>query len=159
MIRKSWIIIVAALTLTACGEDEGQRVPIGDDTAAVENRGRASWPAELTTQVDSANLAYSEGRYEEAAAIYHELSREYTDVGAVWFGLYMAEHALGNDEVADSALARAEAIAPGLGSMHETAESSGMGDMLRDRDSIMQQMPGGHPPLDSMPTEDAGTEM
>ena len=134
-------------------------MPIGQDTTATENRGRASWPAELTARVDSANLAYSEGRYEDAAATYHELSREHADVGAVWFGLYMAEHALGNDAVADSALARAEAIAPGLGGMHQAAESSGMGEMLEARDSMMEMMPQGHPPLDSMPTEDAGTEM
>ncbi len=70
----------------------------------------------------------------------------------------MAEHALGNDEAADSALARAEEIAPGLGSMHTEAESSGMGDMLRARDSMMDAMPEGHPPIDSGAMDEGGTE-
>lgn len=149
------MMVIVALTLVACGEEEGQRVPMGQDTAESQASGRASWSPELTARVDSANTAYAEERYEDAAAIYRELTQEYSDVGAVWFGLYMAENALGNTEVADSALQRAESIAPGLGQMHQEAESSGMGEMLRAQDSMMDEMPAGHPPLDSASMEDA----
>ena len=149
---SKWIAAIAVIALAACGGDEGQRVELGDEPAQAENR-RANWPDGVAARVDSANLYYSNGEYEAAAEVYRDLTEEYPDISTVWFGLYMAEHALGNEEAATAALERAESMAPGLGRMHESAESSGMGDMLRG------EMPAGHPPLDSMHPQDAsGTE-
>ncbi len=138
--------VLVVLTLTACTEDEGQRVELGDDTAATE--GRAAWSPELTARVDSANAAYAAEDYETAAEIYGALTEEYADNGTVWFGLYMAENALGNTDAAAAALERAEAINPGLGQMHQDAQTEA-------ETGSMPQMPAGHPPMDSADAEDA----
>ncbi|MDX1673776.1 MAG: tetratricopeptide repeat protein [Longimicrobiales bacterium] len=140
---SKWMVAIAALALAACGGDEGERVELGEEPTQAENR-RANWPDGVAARVDSANLYYSNGDYEAAAEVYRDLTEEYPEISTVWFGLYMAESALGNEEAAAAALEKAEGMAPGLGQMHEAAESSGMGDMLRG------EMPAGHPSLDSM---------
>jgi len=117
---------------------------------AQEEGGRASWPAELAAQVDSANEEYADGDYQAAADRYATLTEEYADIGTVWFGLYMAESALGNEEAAATALARAEQRAPGLGVMHDAAET-----MTGEGPHPPIGMPSGHPSLDSVNPEDA----
>lgn len=149
---KKWIAVVAVLALAACSEDEGQQVPLGEDAEQSETR-RASWPAELTAQVDSANAAIAGGEYETAAEIYRSLVEQYPDIGTVWFGLYMAEDALGNTDAAEAALEKAEAITPGLGRMHDAAESDSMPAGMPE--GHPPTMPSGHPPLDSASPEDA----
>lgn len=144
---SKWMVVLVALAVAGCGEEEGQRIPLGGDTAQSEDR-RANWPEGLAAQVDSANLEYSNQEYEAAAERYRALTEQYPDISTVWFGLYMAESALGNDEAAAAALEEAESMAPGLGQMHDAAESGAMrGDP--------HQMPAGHPPLDSADPEDA----
>lgn len=144
---RKWIAVVAVLAVAACSEEEGRRVPLGQDTAQSADR-RASWPAELTARVDSANAAIANDEPAVAAEIYRELVQEYPEIGTVWFGLYMAEDALGNTEAAAAALERAEAITPGLGRMHDAAASDSMAGDPPTR------MPAGHPPLDSVSPED-----
>ena len=141
------MVVLFALAVAGCGEEEAQRIPLGEDAAQSEDR-RANWPEELTAQVDSANLEYSNAQYEAARERYAALTEQYPDISTVWFGLYMAESALGNDEAAAAALEKAESMAPGLGRMHDAAES---GAMMGDP----HQMPAGHPPLDSVDPEDA----
>jgi tetratricopeptide (TPR) repeat protein len=156
MRTRKWIAAMAVIGLVACGEaDEADRIPLGQEQAQREG-GRAQWPAELVALVDSANLAYSQERYEEAAEIYRGLTEEYEDIGTVWFGLYMAENALGNTEAAQAALERAEEQSPGLGRMHEQAESVGVEGMpMPEGHPSVPMMPEGHPPLDSASPEDA----
>lgn len=147
MKTKMWIIALAVLAVAACSEQEGQRVELDQDPEAQATDGRASWPAELATMVDSANALIAAGEYEASAEIYRGLVEEYPQVGTVWFGLYMAEDALGNTEAAGAALEQAEAINPGLGRMHDDAETQGMPGGM--------PMPDGHPSLDSASPEDA----
>ncbi|MGK7311827.1 MAG: tetratricopeptide repeat protein [Candidatus Longimicrobiales bacterium M2_2A_002] len=148
---RLWMTALAVLAAAACGEQqEGQRVELGEEEQAAENQqGRASWPYELEAQVDSANLEYMNEQYQASADRYRALTEEYPEIGTLWFGLYMAENALGNEETAQEALAKANELAPGLGPMHEQIESGSMGDAMQG------QMPAGHPPLDSVNPEDA----
>lgn len=150
MDMKKWMAVVAVLALAGCGNDEeGQRVPLGDEPAQSED-GRAAWPDGLAEQVDSANLEYSTQDYAASAARYRALTEEYPDIGTLWFGLYMAENAQGNTEAAEAALEKAEELAPGLGRMHEAAESGAM-----DGGHPPMQMPEGHPNPDSVNPDDA----
>ena len=79
----------------------------GDDTAVLD---RAEWPLGVQAHVDSGNVAYRAQDYAGARAHFSEAARLGPDVPAAWFGLYMAEHALGNQAAADSALARSKRL-------------------------------------------------
>jgi tetratricopeptide (TPR) repeat protein len=141
---QTWVVAVALVAVAGCGEEQGERVELGEQPQ--QQGGRATWSAELTAAVDSGNAAYADERYEEAAEIYRGLTEEYPDVGVVYFGLYMAENALGNEEAAEAALAEAEARSPGLGRMHDAATDS-------TAHPPMPQMPSGHPPVEPGDTQ------
>lgn len=82
------------------------------------------------------NTAYRAGAYAEARDLYRRAAEEMDDPSPAWFGVYMAERALGNDAAADSALRRAG----GLG------EASGM-HPSPGADTDSAEMP--HPPMDA----------
>lgn len=148
---RNWITVLALAGLVACGGDEAEqseRIRL-DQPDQSSQQTRASWPEGLAEWVDSANTAISEGRYEDAAVMYREMTTEHPDMGTLWFGLYLTEDALGNEEAAEAALERVEVLAPGLSRMHEAAEGSGMGDAMGGR------LPADHPPLDSAEGGDA----
>lgn len=151
---RSWCIALAAVGLVACGEEQGERVELGEPAEqTVREDARANWSPELTARIDSANAAYADGDYDTAATMFTGITEENPELGVAWFGLYMAEQARGNTEAAEAALARAEQYAPGLGRMHEAATDTTMKVPM-----IMEghpQVPAGHPPLDSGSQEDA----
>jgi tetratricopeptide (TPR) repeat protein len=113
------VVLVAGAVLGGCRQD---RMPNDQRTDTVTPRtmeeARAGWPEGLGQLIDDANTAYSEGNYEEAAALYRRASELAPDVTAAWFGIYMAEHAQGNIAAADSAMARAQSLAPGASLIH-----------------------------------------
>ena len=148
---KKWMPVVLMIALVGCNAEEGERVELGQEAEQSDQR-RDAWPEGVAVQVDSANTLYAAQEYEAAAEIYRGLAEEHDNIGTIWFGLYMAENALGNQEAAMAAMERAESISPGLGMMHDAAEASGMGDALREGE---MQMPAGHPPMDSVNPEDA----
>jgi tetratricopeptide (TPR) repeat protein len=120
------LVLAAAGTLGACRQDG----PAGDQrtdtvTPQTMEQARANWPAGLGEVIDSANAAYSAGDYEEASRLYRRGTTIAPDVTAAWFGIYMAEHAQGNVAAADSAMTRAQALAPGASLIH-----TGPGDTL-----------------------------
>ena len=108
--RLIWVVAGCA-ALVACGgaESGAEDIRFGGDEVQEARRG---WAPELTALVDSGNAAYRTGNYEDAARLFRRGTREFPHQGASWFGLYMAEHALGNMAAADSALGRAEALTP-----------------------------------------------
>ena len=123
---KSYRIGIVALLLAAvaCGGDdqaalsEETRFEGGEVTTA-----RAGWPEGLAAMVDSGNVAFREGRHEDAAGIFRSATDRYPHIGAPWFGLYMAEHALGNLDAATEALEKSESLTPGL---REASRHGGM---------------------------------
>jgi hypothetical protein len=112
-------MLVAASALLGCRQD-GLRDDQRTDTVTPQTmeQARANWPAGLSEVIDSANAAYSAGDYEGAARLYRQGTTIAPDVTATWFGIYMAEHAQGNIAAADSAMARAQALAPGASLIH-----------------------------------------
>jgi Flp pilus assembly protein TadD len=77
-------------------------------------------PAPAVAQLDSGNAAYRRAAYEPALRHYVRVTELAPDQAVGWFGLYMAHHALGNLEAADSALARAREVAPGASLLRDT---------------------------------------
>ncbi len=94
---------LALAILAGCGGEAGEapRMPIGEPAE------RRAWPAGVALRVDSGNVAFRAGEYEAARRHYLEATRVGPDVPAAWFGVYMAESALGNVAAAESALGRA----------------------------------------------------
>ncbi|MFP4622894.1 MAG: hypothetical protein ACOC3J_00360 [Gemmatimonadota bacterium] len=144
--HTKWMAPLALVAIAACGgEEQGERVELGEQE---QTSARASWPAELTARIDSANAAYANENYQVAADVFRGITEDHPDLGIAYFGLYMAETALGNDDAAQEALAEAEALSPGLARMHQSAT-----DSAAQVPMMMQghpDMPEGHPSLDSM---------
>lgn len=90
-----------------------------------EQNSRTSLPAGVPSALDSGNAAYRAGNYHAALKQFESITRQHPDVRAGWFGVYMAQRALGNQAAADSAMRRA-----GMGSS-EAARAHGTsgGDM------------------------------
>jgi hypothetical protein len=71
----------------------------------------ADLPAAVHAHMDSAAAAYSDGDFPGARTHYSTATDSAPDLAAGWFGLVLAERALGNIPAADSALGRARSIA------------------------------------------------
>ena len=117
--------MVAALALllvmSACRDEEQPTDQMtGDVTSDAIRQARADWPAGLSELIDSANAAYSAQDFTAASGMYRRAAVLAPDITAPWFGLYMAEHALGNTAAADSAMQKAQALAPGASLLHST---------------------------------------
>ena len=135
-----WTFVVALAGLLACGGDteEAQRVPLGEQEAT--STSRADWPEGLAEQVDEANAAYANEEYEAAAETYRGLTDQHPEIGTLWFGLYLAETALGNEEAAAAALEKVEELVPGLLQMHDGAGGMMAPDLDMPADSLHQSL-------------------
>jgi tetratricopeptide (TPR) repeat protein len=115
------LLVLAGAVLGGCRQDR-----LDDDqrtdtvTPRTMEEARAGWPEGLAQLIDDANAAYSAGNYDEANELYRRAADMSPSITAAWFGIYMAEHARGNIAAADSAMARAQALAPGASLIHTT---------------------------------------
>lgn len=110
MKTRRWGPAAAALALVvalpACEPpDDDQRT--GTITRDEARDAREGLPAELTAVLDSGNAAYRREDYEAAREHFQRLVRRDSTVAAGWFGIYMTEKALGNQEAAEAALEEA----------------------------------------------------
>ena len=110
------------LMLPACRPDD-QRTESLDVEAG--QRTRAELPAPVVAQLDSGSAAFRVDDHQEALRHYREAARLGPDVAAAWFGVYMAQKALGNAQGADSALARVQELAPGATILHGDTTGGG----------------------------------
>lgn len=115
MIRPT-VAIAVALAMAACGAPNDQET--GSIDSQEVRRARADLDPDLVEALDSGNAAYRRGDYDEALDYYHQAVDVDDKVPAGWFGVYMAEAALGHPEAADSAMARAQELAPGASLIH-----------------------------------------
>jgi Flp pilus assembly protein TadD len=112
-------VLATGAVLAGCRQD---RIPADQRTDTITPRtmeeARSGWPEGLGELIDGGNAAYSAGNFEEANALYRRAAQLAPEVTASWFGIYMAEHARGNIAAADSAMARAQELAPGASLIH-----------------------------------------
>jgi tetratricopeptide (TPR) repeat protein len=99
-----------SLTLSACGSEADQRTETV--TPDVVQGARDALSPDLLAQLDSGNLAMRAGDPVTALEHYRRATELDAQAAAAWFGVYMAERALGNSEAAEEALERARAAAP-----------------------------------------------
>jgi hypothetical protein len=134
-IHRSGLIFVILIGVGACAGDRSadSAAPTGDTT-----RSRTTSPVELgaAAQLDSGNAAFRAKDFAGALAHYRRSAERQSSLAAAWFGIYMAEGALGHTAAADSALQRVRALDPAAAGAHPgVAEPSG-------------SLPPGHPSLD-----------
>ena len=121
----SKVALLAAIALAACGPagDQGdQRTDSLDPRAGGELR--QAMPPEAVVRLDSGNAAFRADDFPAARAHYRAVVELVPDAPAGWFGLYLAEQALGNAEEAEQALQRAREAAPGRSLIHPESGGS-----------------------------------
>lgn len=114
------LLALAVATLAGCRPDDQRTETI--DPRAQETRDEMS--PEAVARLDSGNAAMRDDAYETALAHYRRVVELEPDQASGWFGLFMANNALGNGTAADSALRRAQALVPGASLMHPTPEDT-----------------------------------
>lgn len=121
-IRPFLVLTLAATAFAACHRPEDQTT--GSINAAEVRQARSSLPADALAQLDSGNASYRAENYDEALAHYQKVVAIVPDAAAGWFGIYMVQRELGHADAADSAMARAQALAPGASLIHPTAHDT-----------------------------------
>jgi hypothetical protein len=119
------MLALAALTVTACGREEGARVPLGEAAAAADSAtlppnhppvgaagtaSRSTLAPAAREAVDRGNAAFRAKRYEEALREYRAAALAAPEHAVPLYGIQMAARALGNSALADSAMRRLRAL-------------------------------------------------
>jgi tetratricopeptide (TPR) repeat protein len=115
--KGSLILVLALGAATSCRPDD-QRTDTLDLEEAAQKR--ENMPPSLVAHLDSGSQAYRTDDFESALRHYTEATELGPDVAAPWFGVYMAQQALGNVEEGAEALERARSVAPGATLIHTT---------------------------------------
>ncbi|MEX0892559.1 MAG: hypothetical protein WEB88_10350 [Gemmatimonadota bacterium] len=132
------LAVVAAAGLTACGSEPEDATPIGGAPADAS----ALPAAEVRAELDAGNAAYRKDDHETALAHYTKATEMAPELAAAWFGVSMAQEALGNAEAAQEAMQKAMELAP-------ADEAGDLQSMPRDADHA----PGGAMPPATMPDD------
>jgi tetratricopeptide (TPR) repeat protein len=100
----------------SCRPDD-QRTDTLDAQQGMQSR--EEMPPAAVAQLDSGTAAYRVDDFEGALRHYTRVTELAPDIGAGWFGVYMAEEALGRPERAAEAMERARSLVPGATLLHE----------------------------------------
>lgn len=116
MRRLALLCCCGVVAAAGCQRPDDQRT----DTISADQvrQAREQLSPAVVAQLDSGNLAYRARNYEEARRHYQAAAQADPEAGAAWFGVYMAEQALGNLAAADSAMRRAQQLQPGASLIH-----------------------------------------
>ena len=111
-------LVAAVLVLAAvvsCRPDD-QRTDSLDAQQGMQ--AREDMPPAAVAQLDSGTAAFRADDLEAALRHYTRVTEIAPDIGAGWFGVYMAAEALGDTERAEQALERARSVVPGATLLH-----------------------------------------
>jgi tetratricopeptide (TPR) repeat protein len=120
--RRAMTVALILAAVVSCRPDD-QRTDDLDPTGGEQSRDNMS--PEAVAQLDSGSVAFRRDDYEAALAHYTRVAELEPDFGAGWFGIYMAQRALGNEEAATAALEQAESIVPGASLLYEEQPDTG----------------------------------
>jgi hypothetical protein len=138
----SAVVLALGLAVVGCGGGGGQSGGTASTSAADTGArvSREQVPPAVAAQLDSGNTAYRAKDYQKALGHYRQAANMAPEFTAAWFGMYMAETALGDTAAADSAKAH-------LGSMGQAAGAHNMphGGMMSPHGTT-----GATPPHDSV---------
>jgi tetratricopeptide (TPR) repeat protein len=108
---RRWTVSVLLLAAVVSCRPDDRRTDTFDPQEAMQHR--EDLPADVLAQLDSGSASFREDDLEGALAHYTKATELAPDLGAAWFGVYMAQHALGNMEAAEAALEKAQSVNPG----------------------------------------------
>ena len=108
--RRAFVAVLVLAAAYSCRPDD-QRTDTLDPVQAMQ--ARENMPPEVVAQLDSGSQAFRTQNFEAALGHYEKVTEMAPEVGAGWFGVYMAEDALGNEPAAFEALERARELVPG----------------------------------------------
>lgn len=109
------LAVSAVVAATSCRPKEEKT---GTISAQEAKEAQKELPPDVLAQLDSGNEAFRAGDHKAALDHYTKAKDLKSDVAAAWFGIYMAQQALGNEDAAKEALARAQKISPGATLLH-----------------------------------------
>ena len=107
------LVLAAAVS---CRPDD-QRTDTLDPHAGMQARDQMD-PA-VVAQLDSGTAAYRAHDFDASLRHYRRVTELDSEIAAGWFGVYLAEHALGHAEEAQAALEQARGFVPGATMLHE----------------------------------------
>ncbi|HUF11716.1 MAG TPA: hypothetical protein VMN78_01285 [Longimicrobiales bacterium] len=111
--------LLIATFAAGCTPDDQETGSISaDDVRAAAER----FTPEVRAQLDSGNAAYRRHDWDSALRHYETAAAREPDATAAWFGVYMAQRALGDTLAARDALERARRLAPGATIMHPNGD-------------------------------------
>ena len=113
--RRAWIAALVLAAAVSCRPDD-QRTDTLDPHEGMQ--ARELMAPDVVAQLDSGTAAYRADDFQASLGHYTRATELDPDVAAAWFGVYMAEHALGHPEAAQAALERARSIVPGATMLH-----------------------------------------
>lgn len=114
---KHALALALALAALGCRPDDQET---GSVTPEAVREARSELPAQVLAHLDSGNARYEDHDYQAALEHYRAVVDGAPDAAAGWFGIYMAQLALGNTAAADSAMERARDLAPGASLIRPT---------------------------------------
>jgi tetratricopeptide (TPR) repeat protein len=116
------MFVLLALATMACGDDGQERVPLEGPESLEEME--SELPTEIQEQLDSANVAYRSGAYEEALDLFQEVTRRAPGLAAGWYGVGMTHQAMGDSEAAEAAMMEVHQLAPDVPLQHPGPEAA-----------------------------------
>jgi Flp pilus assembly protein TadD len=112
----TWTVALCLTAACAPGADDVGREPT--DSVPAAQPAEESPPPELAVQLDSGSAAFRNDDFQGALAHYTRATEVAPHSAAAWFGVYMAQAALGNEAEAARALAEAQALDPSAVGAH-----------------------------------------
>ena len=119
---KTALIVPVLLTSALACRPDDQRTDTLNPHEGMQ--ARAEMAPEVVAQLDSGTAAFRADDHEAALRHYTRATELDPENGPGWFGVYMAERALGRPETAEAALERARGVVPGATLLHGGGEDS-----------------------------------
>lgn len=113
MEARSLLALALVAVTVGCGGEPETEADMGAPGTAATAQPSSSPSPEVRARLDSGTVAYRAGRLEDARRHYRAAVEADPHSASAWYGVHMAEKALGNGEMADSALHRARTLSPG----------------------------------------------
>jgi tetratricopeptide (TPR) repeat protein len=132
--RTTFAVTAALVALAGCQRDDDQRTDTIRDRDVLAARQQLD-PA-VTAALDSGNVAYRARDYERALDHYQQAVAADQTLAAGWFGIYMAQLALGNVDAAEAAMAQTRTHAPAASLIRPDPDTGVPGDHPALRDTL-----------------------